>query len=398
MSEHPISFKRNITDSPDEPKRSKKSVIGLIVLIAAVLIVCLIICCVLFPHIFNFDVIGRRFTYFGKSDSETVGQIRFDSNSTDSYAVFNGHFTVGCEDGLYVYDDSGDQIALVQGSLPYPKICTCDSIALCYSNESSTLIALDKKGTSVLDTAAGGTLLDAEVSADGCICYAASDSGCKTLVTVLNKDRQEIYKWKSFSRYINCCAVSDGAKRLAVVGLGQEDSVFCSVLSILRTDSENDAVITEVSLGNQIIYELWYLTDKRICAIGETSVMFFDADGNSLQSFDYDGMTLTDFAASKNGTLFLSFDQNKSGTASMLVSLNDDGDVLAEREFAKQIDSISVNGKYLAVLTEDFLCTCSQKLESFDETSAPMTANRVLARKDGTVYLVGNGQATLYIP
>lgn len=383
---------------PEEKTETKKKILHWVILIAAILLVALIVCCILFPRVFNLDRVGRYFHYLPTSKDPDYGQIRFDSNSTDSYAIFNGKFAAGCEDGLYLYDDSGEQTALVQGSLPYPKICTCDSLALCYSNESSTLVALDRKGGTALNTTASGTVLDCELSADGCVCYAASDSGCKTQVTVLDRKFRETYKWKSFSCYINCCAISEKAQRLAVVGLNQIDSIFCSTLSILRTDTADDAVIAEAELGNQVIYELWFLSNDRIVAIGESSALFFTTGGECLHTYDYDGKTLTDFTRGKNGELYLSFDCNSSGVQSLLVALSPDGETTAEKEFEGEIQSITANGKYLAVLTDRSLSVCDRKLEVYDETGEQTAANRALARKDGSVLLVSNGQTSLYLP
>lgn len=367
------------------------------ILIAAALIVILIVCTILFPRIFNFDRVRRYFNYLGIPDDGSFGRIRFDSNTTNSFALFDGRFAVGCEDGMYLYNDDGEQAALVQGSLPYPKLCVGGSIALCYSNESSTIVAMNKKGESILSTTVSGTVLDAEVSSNGCVCYATSDSGCKTLITVMNSDLKDIYRWRSFSQYINCCAINSNASKLALIGLNQSDSVFCSTLNILRTDSEEDAVIATVELGNQIIYELWFLQDDRICAIGESSTMFFDASGKLLNEFTYDGQMLTDFTMN-NGDLFLALDGFGSGKDGVIISFAADGKETARMEFDDPVQSISANGRYLAVLTKTELLVCDRKLEIYNREQDLPAANRALARTDGTVLLVSNGQTALYIP
>lgn len=388
---------------PREKKRKKFSLknnkkLRWGILIAVAVIVVLIVCAILFPRVFNLDRVRRYFNYLGIPDDGSFGKIRFDSNSTNNFALLDGHFAVGCEDGLYLYNDDGEQAALVQGSLPYPKLCIGGSIALCYSNESSTIVAMNKKGESVLSTTVSGTVLDAEVSQNGCVCYAASDSGCKTLITVMNSDLKDIYRWRSFSQYINCCAISSNASRLAVIGLNQSNSVFCSNLSILRTDVEDDAVIATVELGNQIIYELWFLQDDRICAIGESSTMFFDANGTLLREFSYDGQRLTDYTCNGSGNLFLSLDGFGTGKDGLVISFAADGSELAQMSFDEPVQSISANGKYFAILTRTELTICDSKLEIYDQTQDFPAANRALARTDGTVMLVSNGQTALYIP
>ena len=382
----------------ERTKKQKISVLRWILLGAALLLVVLFLCFILFPRVFNIDRVTRYFRYLEKKNDSEYGAIRFDSNSSDSYALFNGSFAVGCEDGLYLYDDYGNQTALVQGSLPYPKLCVCDSLALCYSNESSVMVAMDRSGAQKLSTTVSGTVLDAELSSDGCLCYAASGTGCKTQVTVMNARLEEIYRWKSFSCYLNCCAVNRRAELLAVVGLKQEGGIFNSSLQILDTSSEDNALIAETSLGNQVIYELCFLDAGRICAIGETSTNFIASEGSIMHRFNYDGMTLLDFTWDSKGNVYLALNPHKNSKESLLVCFDSEGNELARREFPEKIQSLSVNGKYLAVLTQNTLTTCSETLEDFTRTVDGIAANRVLMRKDGTVLLVSNGQTTVWIP
>lgn len=398
MSEKVLPPEKTTKKKTDAAKNGKALRWRWVLFAVIVLVILLLVCSLLMPRIFNLDRLTRYFKYLGVSTADGYGQIRFDSNNTDSYNIFNGRFLVGSEDGLYLYNDEGEQVALVQGSLPYPKICISENMALCYSNESSTLVAMDQKGKTLLETTASGTVLDAELSKDGCVSYASSDNGCKTLVTVMDQQRREIYKWRSFSQYINCCAISEQAQRLAVVGLNQVNSIFCSTLSILRTDTEETPVIAEAELGNQVIFELWFLKRDRLCAIGENSTMFFDTEGNCLQTFDYAGMTLTDFAAGRGGELFLSFDDNRSGNESLVISFHADGSEIARQTYSGEIRSLHANGKYLAILTDQSLSICNEKLVLYKQTQDKTTANKALVRTDGTVLLVSNGQTQLYIP
>ena len=366
----------------------------LAVFIAVFLVVLLIACLVAFPQWFNLDRVQRYFRYLGKSDDEY--SISFEANSTNAYAAFGSNLAVGTEGGLYLYDLNGQQQAMVQGSLPNPTVCTSKELALCYGTGNSYLATVSKSGKTVLSRTVSGTLLDADLSEDGWICYAAAESGYKSVVTVLDDGQNETYKWYSSTRYISNCAVSQGGGYLAVVGLGEENGAFRSTLTVLKTDSEEP--VGEADLGNQMLYDLQFLGKDRICAIGQDQILFLNCQGEVSAEYPLDNVYLSAYGFSRDGYVVLAINAAKAGNKFSLVTLDADGSQIAELYLGREVRCLSVCDGYTGVLTDESLTVYSKNLEAYAQTSELGTTNQILMRYDGTVFRIGSGQADLYIP
>lgn len=366
----------------------------LAIFIAAFLVVLLIACLVAFPQWFNLDRVQRYFRYMGSSGDEYT--ISFEANSTNAYAAFGSQLAVGTEGGLYLYDLKGQQQAMVQGALPNPTVCTAKELALCYGTGNSYLAAVSKSGKTLLSKTVSGTLLDADVSEDGWICYAAAESGYKSVVTVLDDEQNETYKWYSSTRYISNCAVSQAGGYLAVVGLGEENGAFRSTLTILKTDREEP--VAEADLGNQVIYELRFLDTDKLCAVGQDRLLFLNCQGEVSAEYPLDSTYLSAYGFSRDGYVVLAVNAAKAGSKYSLVTLDADGGQLAELYLGREVRGLSVCGGYTGVLTDESLTVYSKALEVYAQTTELGTTNQILMRDDGTVFRIGSGQADLYIP
>ena len=223
-------------------------------------------------------------------------------------------------------------------------------------------------------------------------------------VQVLNQNLDPYFKLSSRTRYLNVCAVSPGGTYLAVAGLGEENSTYRSVLTILRTDEALpdldgvDSSAVRMDLGNQIIYDLKFMSQTQICAIGQNSVLLMDVDGNLIKEYDLAQKKLKDYAFSDKGFLALALSQNQAGDKHELLVLDADGIELADEVLQSRVRSISADGKYIGVLTDRAVQIYNRKLELYAQTPELETATKILVRSDGTALLVSSSEAKLYIP
>ena len=389
-----------------EPVQTPKKITGarILLVVVALLLVAVIVLLTVFPDALNLDKVGRYFNYMGLENKAGFGSISFDPNTTNDYAAFSGGLCVGSESGLTLFDIFGEQEAVVQGSLPSPLVQRCDKLCVCYSPGSSYLAALNSSGDTLIDQTVSGLLLDLDLSDDGYLCYTTSESGVKSMATVLNQNLDPYFKLSSRTRYLNVCAVSPGGTYLAVAGLGEENSTYRSVLTILRTDEALpdldgvDSTAVRMDLGNQIIYDLKFMSQTQICAIGQNSVLLMDVDGNLIKEYDLAQKKLKDYAFSDKGFLALALSQNQAGDKHELLVLDADGIELADEVLQSRVRSISADGKYIGVLTDRAVQIYNRKLELYAQTPELETATKILVRSDGSALLVSSSEAKLYIP
>lgn len=413
-----------LSDQPTtEKKKTGKRIkivrfLRIVALFLAVIVVLSIILSLLFPsvrlwfkkvfawlrRVLNLDNVVRFFRYMGLRNKTGYGSVTFDAGSSNGYAAFGGGLLVSNEGGMVLYDLEGEQKAVIQASLPTPILLSGSEISLCYSPGSSCMIAMDDDGKPVLDQAQTGEILDADVTDDGCIAYLMTQTGYKSVATVLNQNQEAMFRFSSRTRYLNACSISEGGEKLAVATLGEENSLFCSGVAIFRTDravsdlNDPDSSVVQVNLGNQIIYDLEFLDSTHLCAIGQNELMFLDTDGTLLERVSLSEKTIVDYAFSSDGYCAFVFENQISGMNQSLVTFDEEGQILGELRPAETILDISANEKYVTMLTGRELQIYNQNLNLYYQTSDVNEAISVCARDDGTALLISYSSAKLFIP
>ena len=380
----------------------KSGVVRWVLLGLALLLVLLLAAWLFFPQALNPDRVVRFFRYMGLRDKESYGRISFESSAGNVYAGFDDGLLVGTESGVTLYSLEGEQKAFVQGSLPAPVLRTGGEVSILFSPGSSYAAAVGSGGTVLMDGALSGAFVNADVSSDGYTAYITSESGYKAVATVLNPKREPIYRFSSRTRYLNACAVSERGAWLALASLEEEDSIYRSGITILRTDKpledleqENDAAV-RVELNNQVIYELRFLDRERLIAVAQDEIVFLNVDGERLGQLTLQDGQILDYSISTEGWLILAMSENGGG--SRVLTLNADGKILGEQKLPDRVRSVSTAGDYAAVLTELYLQTYDRKLSEYDRSWDTMGATRVIARDDGTALLIAGGGTKLFIP
>lgn len=379
------------------PKTKKKSLLRRILLFAGILLlVCAVVAVILFRDALNVDGLRRWFRYFNVRNDGSYGQYTIDSHNSNRYAAFDGGLAVASVGGLNTYDSSGKEITIAQAQMDLPEIQTGGQLVMAYDVGGTTLLAVHRRSGEVLRLTTEKPILDADISQGDAVCYATSASGYKTVLAVYDSSQELIYRWLSSTVYMPLCAVSSDGRYLAAVGLGQTGGVFESTLYLFQTNSEELAL--SASLGNELFYDLDFLDDRTICAIGEDAVHFLAMDGTPLGIYDYGDLYLKDFDSGGDGFLTLSMNMYKAGNRYSLMTVDEKGQEIASLYIGQELLDISASGHYVAALTSQGLTIYNRDLTVYDETIETGSATSVLMREDGSVLLLGGGSGRLYIP
>ncbi len=375
--------------------RKARNLRPLFSLLGILVLVLLAVGIVLFRDQLNVDKIRRYFTYMGNSADENYGVYLFDAHSGNTYASFESGMALASVGGLTLWDEEGNRIQTVQGALKSPAVRVGGKLVMAFDVGGNTVLAASSKDGEVLNVTAN-TVLDADISDTDEICYVSVEDGYKSVLTVLSSHQTETYKWYSSTQYMPVCAISNNGTYLAAVALGQNDGSFESTAQIFKTDQED--VYQSVSLGNQLILDLAYLSENRLCAIGESEILFFDVEGQLSGAYDLENQYLSGYDLGGDGFLVLSRNQYKAGNRYSIVTVDSAGNQIAELYIGKEILDISACGNYVAVLTSEELTIYNKNLEIYHVKENIDAASRVLMRKDGSAILIGGGEAKLYLP
>jgi len=380
---------------PNQQKRHGlfSKIIALILLIAVVLI---IVAFAAFPDELNVDAMRRWFTYLNKRGSDTYGEYHYDAHNSNLFGAFGDGLAIASVAGLNGYDGSGTLMTTAQAQFSQPYLLTAGDYALAYDAAGHNLLEIHTQRGEVLRVEEPQFIYDADLSSDGAACYSSSTPGHKSVLTVYDTKQNLIYRWLSSSMYMPLCAVSEGGRYLAAVGLGQTDGVFESRLYLFKTDTESP--LLDVSLGNDMPYDLYFCDSDTVCVIGESGVTYVDTAGTVTGSCSYSQPFIKEYDRGGNGFLTLLVNMYSAGNRNTLQCVDHNGGELGSLYLGEDVLDISAAGKYVAVLTNENLSIFNSALEVYAQTVETRSATSVVMRPDGSALLLGSSDGSLFIP
>lgn len=332
----------------------------------------------------NWDALSRFFAY---GNGELTLEL---ASPVDVSAELDGNLTTVSRDGVTLYDREGKVRFVAAASLSAPVLRTAEDTILVYDAGGTELALLDRNGNVLLEGNAGGTLFDADLASDGALaCTTASDRE-KAQLQVYDREQAPCYTVYSATRFLTTCAVAPGAEYVCAVALGELEGSFQSSAVIYRTDREEP--VAEVPLGNQLIYDMRFWGEDRICALGENSMAVFSTDGKLLGTYTYSGLTA--YSLEGDGFAALTI---RSGSGYRLVTVNHKGQELGARDLGQSPGAVDVNGKYVAVLLDGTLTLSGKKLDAWYSTQE-LFGNQVQVSGNGVAYVIQSQTAQRYLP
>ncbi|MEA4964297.1 MAG: DUF5711 family protein [Oscillospiraceae bacterium] len=382
----PIQPFLNTPEPPERKNPAKKIILLAVLLLALILAVCLL----MFRDQLNLRRVRQLFS--GQSTSEVIYQ--YDDGSKNAYVSCHNALAALTGSGLTIFDTAGSELGTIQHVYQTPSLRTGKDLVLGCDVGGNRLSAINQSGTAVLDLETDGTILDADISGGDAICYLELLKGYRAVVTVYDKKQNQIYRWYSASQYMNQCAVSESGKYLCAVALDSASGGYESTAVLFRTDQEEP--IAQVSLGGQLIWDLQFVDDDKICAVGETQLVLLNTAGEVLGTYDYGEGYVTDYAV--GGFTALSMNMYKAGNRFSVVTVDTAGNQLGEQYIGEEVLSISTAGDYCAVLTASHLYVYDKNLNLIATGEDLSAVSSVVMQDDGSVILLGGGTGRLYIP
>ena len=124
----------------------------------------------------NLDAAKRFVRYLNVKTDSAGGSFTFDSHNANQYADLQGGLAVASVSGLSLYDANGDELAVVQAKLDTPAIRTGGKLTLAFDVGGTNLLAVRQSGETALSLTTQRPIFDADMAADGSLCYATSES------------------------------------------------------------------------------------------------------------------------------------------------------------------------------------------------------------------------------
>lgn len=384
MSAEPEAIIEVKTEETAEPKKSRRWLLFAAIALAIVLLLVWF----LWTQTSSLDGLKRFVRYSGKHYESFSVRVP----DAGACVIADDRLCTASQEGLSVYRADGKLVARTDTPWSGPTLKAAGGRLLCYEVGGYLLTVCNTNGEEVFSLHADGRIYDAEIAKSGAVCVLTEGSGCRAVLQTYSKSGDLLFRHESRSRYLNACALSPDAGHAAVNALGQEDVRFASAALLFETDSSDAPAV--LSLDAQMIYDMAFLDDNRVCAVGESSLQFFTAEGNLLREYQMQSGSLSAYRFAK-GVVAAAYDLYSGGSA--LVLLDAQGKELSYLELDDTILHLSLCGDYISVLTERELRIYDRSAHLCGRTENPGW-QAALARSDGTAFCLTGHSAELYVP
>lgn len=372
------------TEEATEPKKSRRWLLFAAIALAIVLL----LLWYLWTQTSSLDGLKRFVRYSGKDYASFSVRVP----DAGACAVADDRLCTASQEGLSVYRADGKLLAHADTPWSDPTLKAAGGRLLCYEIGGYLLAVYKTNGEEVFSLHADGRIYDAEIAKNGAVCVLTEGSGCRAVLQAYSKSGDLLFRHESKSRYLNACALSSDAEHAAASALGQEDIRFASAALLFETDSTDAPA--ELSLDAQMIYDMAFLDNRRVCAVGESSLQFFTAEGKLLREYPMQTGSLSAYRFAK-GAVAAAYDLYAGGSA--LVLLDAQGKELFYQELDDTVLHLSLCGDYVSVLTERELRIYDRSAHLCGRTDNPGW-KAALVRSDGTAFCLTGHSAELYIP
>ena len=307
----------------------------------------------------NFDCIGQDICYVSDTKTATLNNYGR-SLYTEQHAFINPVLTVG-DKGALVYNLGGTGYQLI-----------------------------DKEGT-VYSAEAKDNLLTADFADNGIYALVTQSSGYLSKLYVYNENNEQIYAYSFADYYVTSVTLDSAGNKAVVSGLSALNGVENSALYVLDFTQEKPLAVKEIE--NDIIYQVKYLSDKYVCAVGRNAsyVLNTGKDGD-LQTNSYEGRSLTAFDINDDtNTYTVSLSSSGDGRNCDILSYSTAGDSVKSFSVDKKIINISTYKGRVALLTGDSVMLYSKDGKAYSEKELNSDPHTVVMYTSSDAYVLCTG-------
>lgn len=385
-----IRLVENATDTQTRPTMSHRWLIFL----AIALVIVVLLGIFLLSNSTALDGI-KRFIHYNHMDSDAYADIPLENYGNSNFCLTDDFLCIGTQGQVTIYAEDGSVLSRHIGDFASAAFASDSDQLLSYDIGGKHLAVLDTEGNLQFEMDTEGLIYDADMSQKGAVCILTDSSECRAVLEVYNESGALLYRRNSKTNYLNACALSPNREFAAAATLGQEDISFCTTVQIF--DTASDSAYAEVPLGSQLVYDLHFLDNNTICAVGERSLSFFSTNGTLLGEYSAGQGELMAYSFGGDGFISVLYDLFESSGRYRLVTLDQSGNMIASASLDNTPLSLSANTEYVAVLCDMKLLIFNRELE--EQNIVPNSVwHTALVRSDGTAYCIASDEATLLIP
>ena len=385
-------------DIPAKKPKKPNIFVRLLILAVTAALVAGALLLVVYRDRLNLDAFKRWLTYRSLETSETGQAEPFTHAGGDklSLAYLDSGVLLASAAGAHYYSFSGEVYAQEVLAMENPVLSAAAGAGVVYDAGGRSLFLFrEGQETFHLTLEGGGDLLSARVNDSGWLAVTAQQSGYKGVVTVYNAGGGQVIQIRLSSTFVVDAALSPDCRTVAVVTMDQEGGVFQSQVRFYPVDQEEPSA--QVSLGSIAPLDLDY-EDGRLWVLGEDCLMIVSDDGKESAVYSFGRSYLKGCALGGDGFALLLLGSYRAGSASQAVTVDGEGQALAQISLTGQVLDFDAAGRYCSLLSGSQLSVCTSELADYALLDSTQGARYTALSPNGSALLADSQRAWLFIP
>ena len=263
--------------------------------------------------------------------------------------VTNSDLILVYDDTVKVLDSTAKEISNIPHTYDHP-IMSCNSGRALIYDIGAKHFRVQSKTRTLYEKELDYIILTGAMGKDGTVAIASRTSDAQSMLTVYDSNEEEIFVWKCAKENIISCDVSDNGKLYAVSVLGVDNgSVYSKVYIFNKRDTEPKATF---EYKDSAVSSVQFLSNETLFVFGNNICQVIKGE-KVKENIDVSVNTPYKLYISDNNTAVLVLSKYSSTTQKIIKVYNKSGSELFTQEIDGLIKSISTDGKYTAVLTDE---------------------------------------------
>lgn len=292
----------------------------------------------------------------------------------------NSDLVLVYDDTVKVLDSTAKELSNLSHKYDHPVMNSKSGRILLY-DEGGTTFRVQSKTRVIYEKELEHIIFTGAMGKDGSVALATSASGAESMLTVYDDKEDEIFVWKCAKEHIVSCDVSDNGKLFAVSVMGVENgSVYSKVYIFNKRKTEPYATF---EYKDSAISSVQFLSNETLFVLGNNVCEIIKGD-EVKEKVNVSVNTPSRLYISDNNTAVLVLSKYSSTTKKIIKVYNKSGAELFTQEIDGLVKSVSTDGKYVAVLTDDNVQVYNTKGEMVGSADVNTDAEEVIVSSRNT--------------
>ena len=263
--------------------------------------------------------------------------------------VTNSDLILVYDETVKVLDSTAKEISNIPHTYDHP-IMSCNSGRALIYDIGAKHFRVQSKTRTLYEKELDYIILTGAMGKDGTVAIASRTSDAQSMLTVYDSNEEEIFVWKCAKENIISCDVSDNGKLYAVSVLGVDNgSVYSKVYIFNKRDTEPKATF---EYKDSAVSSVQFLSNETLFVFGNNICQVIKGE-KVKENIDVSVNTPYKLYISDNNTAVVVLSKYSSTTQKIIKVYNKSGSELFTQEIDGLIKSVSTDGKYTAVLTDE---------------------------------------------